>query len=117
MRASRTGNRNHVRSRPSGQTIVEARIYCDMDLLEVIAMMTAKLVADGGSQAVLLPEGCRLDGDEVYVNRIGDAVVLAPKNNGIFASMLAAADSFADDFMEGVKDLPLQERESALRGE
>ena len=53
----------------------------------------------------------------MYASRIGDAVVLAPKNNGIFASMLAAADLFADDFMEGVKDLPLQERESALRGE
>ena len=54
IRASRTGNRNRVRSRPSGQTIVEARIYCDMDLLEVIAMMTAKLIADAVSASWLI---------------------------------------------------------------
>ncbi|HAM14794.1 MAG TPA: AbrB/MazE/SpoVT family DNA-binding domain-containing protein [Eggerthellaceae bacterium] len=77
-------------------------------------MMTAKLITSNGSQAVLLPEGCRLDGDEAYVNRIGDAVVLTPKNNDMFTSMLASAGLFTDDFMEGVEDLPLQERKDAL---
>ena len=55
-----------------------------------------------------------LDGDEAYVNRIGDAVVLTPKKSDMLASMLAAADLFTDDFMEGVEDLPLQERGAAL---
>ena len=77
-------------------------------------MMTAKLIANGGSQAVRLPKSCRFGGDEVYVNRIGDAVVLTPKKSDMLASMLAAADLFTDDFMEGVEDLPLQERGAAL---
>lgn len=77
-------------------------------------MMTAKLIANGGSQAVRLPKSCRFDGDEVYVNRIGGAVVLTPKGNDMLSSMMAAIDLFTDDFMEGVEDLPLQERAVAL---
>jgi len=77
-------------------------------------MMTAKLIANGGSQAVRLPKSCRFDGDEVYVNRIGGAVVLTPKGNDMLSSMMAAVDLFTDDFMEGVEDLPLQERAGAL---
>ena len=77
-------------------------------------MMTAKLIANGGSQAVRLPKSCRFDGDEVYVNRIGGAVVLTPKGNDMLSSMMAAVDLFTDDFMESYEDLPLQEREAAL---
>ena len=77
-------------------------------------MMTAKLIANGGSQAVRLPKSCRFDGDEVYVNRIGGAVVLTPKGHDMLSSMMAAVDLFTDDFMDGVEDLPLQERAVAL---
>jgi len=77
-------------------------------------MMTAKVIANGGSQAVRLPKSCRFDGDEVYVNRIGGAVVLTPKENDMLSSMMAAVDLFTDDFMEGVEDLPLQERAGTL---
>jgi len=77
-------------------------------------MMTAKVIANGGSQAVRLPKSCRFDGDEVYVNRIGGAVVLTPKGNDMLSSMMAAVDLFTDDFMEGIEDLPLQERVGAL---
>lgn len=75
-------------------------------------MLTAKLIANGGSQAVRLPKSCRLEGDEVYVDKIGDVVMLIPKNSEMLSTMLAAAGKFTDDFMEDVEDLPLQERES-----
>ena len=77
-------------------------------------MMTAKLIANGGSQAVRLPKSCRFEGSEVFVNRIGDAVIITPKNGDMRASMVAAAEMFTDDFMEGVGDLPLQERAASL---
>jgi len=77
-------------------------------------MMTAKLIANGGSQAVRLPKSCRFDGDEVYVNRMGGAVVLTPKENDMLSSMMAAVDLFTNDFMEGIEDLPLQERADTL---
>ena len=73
-------------------------------------MMTAKLISNGGSQAVRLPKSCRFEGSEVNVSRIGDAVVLTPKDGGTFPGIMSAIDLFTDDFLEGVADLPLQER-------
>ena len=73
-------------------------------------MMTAKLISNGGSQAVRLPKSCRFEGSEVNVNRVGDAVVLTPKGEGVFATMAGALDLFTDDFLSDLEDLPLQER-------
>ncbi|HMJ91124.1 MAG TPA: AbrB/MazE/SpoVT family DNA-binding domain-containing protein [Candidatus Acidoferrum sp.] len=42
-------------------------------------MKTAKLFSTGGSQAVRLPKEFRFEGDEVFVEREGDTVILKPK--------------------------------------
>jgi antitoxin VapB len=39
-------------------------------------METAKLFMNGKSQAVRLPKNCRLEGEEVYVKKIGNIVIL-----------------------------------------
>ena len=41
-------------------------------------MHTAKLFANGNSQAVRLPREFRFEGEEVVVRRVGDAVLLLP---------------------------------------
>lgn len=41
-------------------------------------MDTAKIFENGKSQAVRLPKKFRFSGDEVYVQRSGQAVVLLP---------------------------------------
>lgn len=43
--------------------------------------MTAKVFENGRSQAVRLPKEYRFSDDEVSVNKIGDIVILMPKNN------------------------------------
>ncbi len=74
-------------------------------------METAKIFANGGSQAVRLPKNCRFDGDEVLVNRIGNVVILMQKNDS-WSSMMTALEMFTDDYLkEPIEDLPLQERE------
>lgn len=74
-------------------------------------MMTAKLFKNGQSQAVRLPKECRFDGDEVMINKIGDIVVLVPKENK-WSGFLKSLDMFSDDFMsEGRGQPTLQERE------
>ncbi len=75
-------------------------------------MMTAKVFENGRSQAVRLPKECRFSSDEVMVNKIGDIVILLPKQNK-WDSFMRAIDMFSDDFMaEGrTKDM-VQERES-----
>ncbi len=75
-------------------------------------MMTAKVFENGRSQAVRLPKECRFSSDEVMVNKIGDIVILLPKQNK-WDSFMRAIDMFSDDFMaEGrAKDM-VQEREA-----
>ncbi|MDP2793643.1 MAG: AbrB/MazE/SpoVT family DNA-binding domain-containing protein [Sulfurisoma sp.] len=43
------------------------------------AAKTARLFMNGSSQAVRLPKEFRLEGDEVVIRKVGDAVMLIPK--------------------------------------
>ena len=65
---------------------------------KVILMMTAKVFKNGRSQAIRLPKECRFSSDEVVVNKIGDIVILLPKENK-WDSFMRALDLFSDDFM------------------
>ena len=60
--------------------------------------MTAKVFKNGRSQAIRLPKECRFSLDEVVVNKIGDIVILLPKQNK-WDSFMRAIDMFSDDFM------------------
>ena len=61
-------------------------------------MMTAKVLKNGRSQAIRLPKECQFSSDEVVVNKIGDIVILLPKENK-WDSFMRAVDMFSDDFM------------------
>ncbi len=75
-------------------------------------MMTAKLFENGRSQAVRLPKECRFSGDEVAVNKVGDIVILMPKENK-WEGFLNSLELFSDDFMaDGREQSEKQERES-----
>jgi len=65
-------------------------------------MTTAKLFKNGQSQAVRLPKNYRFTGDEVGVTKLGDLVVLYPKEqrNQLFFSSLG---NFTDDFFESIE--------------
>ena len=61
-------------------------------------MMTAKVFKNRRSQAIRLPKECRFSSDEVVVNKIGDIVILLPKQNK-WDSFMRAIEMFSDDFM------------------
>ena len=44
-------------------------------------METAKIFTNGGSQAVRLPKQYRFNSEEVIINRIGNIVMLIPKDD------------------------------------
>lgn len=74
-------------------------------------METAKLFANGGSQAVRLPKDCRFDGDEVLIQKVGNLVILMSKSDP-WRNMLEGYNLFTEDFLKEVpEDLPLQERD------
>ena len=75
-------------------------------------MMTAKLFENGRSQAVRLPKECRFSGDEVAINKVGDIVILMPKEKPR-VGFLNSMSLFSDDFMNKGREQPgEQERES-----
>ncbi len=69
-------------------------------------MQTAKLFQNGQSQAVRLPKSCRLPGQEVYVKKVGRAVVLLPMDEG-FETLFESLAQFSDDFMSE-REQPVQ---------
>lgn len=75
-------------------------------------MMRAKVFENGRSQAVRLPKECRFNGSEVMVNKIGDIVILIPKENK-WAGFMQSLDMFSEDFMSGGREQDnVQVRES-----
>lgn len=73
-------------------------------------MDTARIFANGGSQAVRLPKDCRFNVDEVLVNRIGSTVILMPKDDP-WSGMLESLNMFTEDCLANdIDDLPVQER-------
>ena len=75
-------------------------------------MTTAKIFENGRSQAVRLPKEYRFSEDEVFINRIGEIVMLIPKSSK-WAGLQNGIRMFSDYFMtEGrVKNIMEQERE------
>ncbi len=62
-------------------------------------MDRAKLFKNGQSQAVRLPKQMRFEGKEVYVRRLGDAVVLLPTNNP-WTTLVESLEMFSEDYMQ-----------------
>jgi antitoxin VapB len=61
-------------------------------------MNTAKIFANGRSQAVRLPKDFRFNTKEVYINKVDDVIMLIPKKNP-WISMINSLDKFTEDFM------------------
>jgi antitoxin VapB len=70
----------------------------------------AKVFMNNRSQAVRLPKEFQFSTQEVFIRRKGNEVVLSPRPFD-WTSYLAEGPVASADFMEGVEDLPMQERQ------
>lgn len=70
-------------------------------------METAKLFFNGQSQAVRLPKEYRFLGNEVYIQKVGNAVMLFPKERA-WETFLNGLNSFTDDFFEHGRNQAVQ---------
>jgi antitoxin VapB len=61
-------------------------------------MKTAKLFKHGDGQAVRLPKEFRFEGTEVFIKRIGSAVVLLPRVKP-WDTLVGSLARFPNDFM------------------
>ena len=71
---------------------------------------TAKVFMNNRSQAVRLPKEFQFDADEVFIRRDGENVILSPRPRD-WGPYLASGPVASEGFMEGMEDLPAQERE------
>jgi antitoxin VapB len=71
---------------------------------------TAKVFQNGRSQAVRLPKAFRFDTSEVYIEKVGDRVILSPKPAS-WDDFFTSNERPTDDFMQEREDLPAQERD------
>ncbi|KYC36227.1 virulence factor [Scytonema hofmannii PCC 7110] len=74
-------------------------------------MQTAKLLMSGDNQSVILPQEFQIQGTEVYVKKVGNTIVLIPKENP-WGALFDSLNLFSDDFMENREQPMLEIRES-----
>ncbi len=76
-------------------------------------MDTAKIFENGRSQAVRLPQKYRFNADEVVIQRLGDAVLLVPKES-LWNTFMDGVNSFTEDIFENGRDQGVQEERDSL---
>lgn len=71
---------------------------------------TARVFMNNRNQAVRLPKDFEFRTAEVFIRKEGNEVILSPRPED-WSSYLATGPVASESFMEGVEDLPVQERE------
>jgi len=74
-------------------------------------MNIAHISTDGTHQIVILPEDFQLAGTEVYIKKMGSAIILIDKDNP-WQSLFDSLEQFSDDFMTTRDQPSLDVRES-----
>jgi antitoxin VapB len=63
-------------------------------------MATTKIFRSSNNKAVRIPKAFKLEGNNVEIQRKGDALILRPKKKS-WAKLIGSLDKFTDDFMQG----------------
>jgi antitoxin VapB len=75
-------------------------------------MQSSRVFTSGNSQAVRIPKEFTIDDSEVYIQKVGDSLILFPKKNP-WRNFEESLSEFPDDFMvDGRNQPPIQEREA-----
>lgn len=73
-------------------------------------MDIAKIFENGRSQAVRLPKEYRFEDSEVFIKKIGDIVLLIPKDS-IWKTFESSIKHFSDDFLSNRSQPEMQKRD------
>lgn len=76
-------------------------------------METAKIFENGRSQAVRLPKKFRFIEEEVFVQKLGNAVILTPKEE-VWQTFLDGINGFSNDFLEDGRTCEIQTERDLL---
>lgn len=74
-------------------------------------MLSSKVFKSGNSQAIRLPKEYQVDDKEMFIQKIGNTILLFPKNNP-WEAFEKSLNEFSEDFMENGRNQPgMQKRE------
>lgn len=73
-------------------------------------MNTVKIFKNGRSQAIRLPKEYRLKGKEAYINKMGDVIIIMPKEAN-WQTLFTSLGQFTDDIFEQREQPELENRE------
>ena len=76
-------------------------------------MKTARLFVNGRSQAVRLPKEYQFEGENVYIQRVGEAVILFPMDKA-WETFLHGLNNFSDDFILEGRDQGMDQTREEL---
>ena len=76
-------------------------------------MLISKVFKSGNSQAIRLPKEYRVEDKELVIQKIGNTIILFPKNNPweLFEKSL---NEFSDDFMADGRNQPKQQHRDKI---
>ena len=72
----------------------------------------AKVFLNGRSQAIRIPKDFRVNCDEVYIEKVGETLVITPKKKNHWDTLFETLDQIdTSDFMNDRVQPPLDKRE------
>jgi antitoxin VapB len=74
-------------------------------------MEKIQVLKQGDDQIVVIPKKFQMQGDEVYIKKIGSSIVLISQDHP-WQLLFDSLDQFSEDFMETREQLPLESREA-----
>jgi len=72
-------------------------------------MNTAKIFQYGRSQAVRLPKEYQFKGEEVFIQKLGDAVLLIPHEKA-WEVFMEGLSGFSEDFMKNGREQGVEQK-------
>ena len=76
-------------------------------------METAKIFTSGNSQAVRLPKEYRFHTDEVSIQKVGESIILYPKEKAL-STFIEGLNSFTDDFLVNGREQQVNKERDGL---
>ena len=74
--------------------------------------LLAKVFKNGRSQAIRIPKEFRVDSDEVYIEKVGDSLIIKPKYQDKWDSFFGKLENVdTKEFLLDRKEPKIQERE------
>ena len=68
-------------------------------------MQTAKVFKSGNSHAIRIPKEFKIESEELFINKVGNSIILFPKNDP-WKYFTESLDDFSDDYFSDGRNQP-----------